>query len=85
MIDSAQLVDSDMNISFIRLLWKYVCVAMVAGEVALLLAVTELRDCRIMEWILDTAGCLAQDPYFMRQISFVTSAACVGCLFDGVR
>jgi len=32
MIDSAQLLDSDMNISFIRLLWKYVCVAMVARE-----------------------------------------------------
>jgi len=34
MIDSAQLVDSDMNISFVRLLWKYVCVAMVAREMA---------------------------------------------------
>ena len=34
MIDSAQLLDSDMNISFIRLLWKYVCVAMLAGEMA---------------------------------------------------
>jgi hypothetical protein len=34
MIDSAQLVDSNMNISFVRLLWKYVCVAMVAREMA---------------------------------------------------
>jgi hypothetical protein len=25
MIDSAQLVDLDMNISFVRLLWKYDC------------------------------------------------------------
>jgi hypothetical protein len=30
--DSAQLVESDMNISFIRLLWKYGGVATVAGE-----------------------------------------------------
>jgi hypothetical protein len=34
MIDSAQLVDSDMNISFVRLVWKYVCVVMVAREMA---------------------------------------------------
>jgi hypothetical protein len=32
--DSAQRVESDMNISFVRLLWKYGAVATVAGEMA---------------------------------------------------
>jgi hypothetical protein len=34
MIDSAQLVDLDMNISFVRLLWKYDCVAVLVREMA---------------------------------------------------
>jgi hypothetical protein len=51
MIDSAQLVDSDMNISFVRLLWKYVCVAIEWQQEKwrLLLAETEFTDYRIME------------------------------------
>jgi hypothetical protein len=34
MIDSAQLLEAGMNILFPRLLWKYVCVIMVAREMA---------------------------------------------------